>query len=81
VIVQGESDPAELASADQGDEEPEKQPTDTTATEQQKEDSYACLCFSVSPCGYDAFVSFGFGDNSTMGVVTTQEGMFCHLRE
>jgi hypothetical protein len=47
VIVQGESDPAELASADQGDEEPEKQPTDTTATEQQKEDSYACVFVSL----------------------------------
>ncbi|KAH8932071.1 hypothetical protein BDL97_19G054400 [Sphagnum fallax] len=53
-MVQAESDPiaerrerlralrvaAELASADQGDEEPEKQPPDTTATEQQKEDPY-----------------------------------------
>ncbi|CAK9213181.1 unnamed protein product [Sphagnum troendelagicum] len=51
-MVQAESDPiadrrerlralrvaAELASADQGDEEPEKQPPDTTAAEQQKED-------------------------------------------
>ncbi len=27
------------------------------------------------------FVSFGFCDKSTMGVVTTQEGMFCHLRD
>jgi len=76
---------AELASADQGDEEPEKQPPDTTATEQQKEDPYVSvsvsLFFSVSPCGYDAFISFGFCDKSTMGVVSTQEGMFCHLRE
>jgi len=45
--VQAESDPAELASADQGDEEPEKQPPDTTATEQQKEDSYACVFVSL----------------------------------
>jgi len=51
-MVQAESDPiaerrerlralrvvAELASADQGDEEPEKQPPDTTAAEQQKEE-------------------------------------------
>jgi hypothetical protein len=51
-MVQAESDPiaerrerlralraaAELASADQGDDEAEKQPVDTTATEQQKED-------------------------------------------
>jgi hypothetical protein len=100
-IVQVESDPieerrerlralraaAELALADQGDEEPEKQLPDTTATEQQKEDSYSSvfvsLFFSVSPCGNDAFVSFGFCDKSstTIGVVTTQEGMFCHLRE
>ncbi|KAH9555255.1 hypothetical protein CY35_08G105400 [Sphagnum magellanicum] len=65
-MVQAESDPiaerrerlralraaAELASADQGDEEAEKQPLDTTATEQQKEDPYASfsvsLFFSVS---------------------------------
>jgi hypothetical protein len=97
-MVQAESDPiaerrerllallvaAELASANQGDE-PEKQPPDTTATEQQKENPYVSvsvsLFFSVSPCGYDAFVSFGFCDKLTMGVVSTQEGMFCHLRE
>jgi hypothetical protein len=98
-MVQAESDPiaerrerlralraaAELASADQGDEEAEKQPLDTTATEQQKEDPYASfsvsLFFSVSSYRYDVFVSFGFCDKSTMGVVTTQEGIFCHLRD
>jgi len=64
-MVQAESDPiaerrerlrarrvvAELASADQGDEEPEKQPPDTTAAEQQKEEIRMCLslclCFSL----------------------------------
>jgi hypothetical protein len=74
----------ELASADQGDEEPEKQPPDTTPTERQNEDPYVSVCVSVFLCfslWYDAFVSFGFCDKSTMGVVSTQEGMFCHLRE
>ncbi len=42
--MQAESDSAELASADQGDEEPEKQPP---AMEQQKEDSYACVFVSL----------------------------------
>jgi hypothetical protein len=69
-MVQAESDPiaerrdrlralraaAELASADQGDEEAEKQPLDATATEQQKEDPYTSfsvsLFFSVSSYRY-----------------------------
>ncbi len=38
---------AELASADQGDVEPEKQPPDTTAMEQQKEDASASVFVSV----------------------------------
>jgi hypothetical protein len=56
--VQAESDPiaecrerlralrsaAELAAANQGDEEFEKQPFDTTATEQQKEDVCSTSC-------------------------------------
>jgi hypothetical protein len=56
--VQAESDPiaecrerlcavraaAELASANEGDEESEKQPFDTTATEQQKEDVCLTSC-------------------------------------
>jgi hypothetical protein len=42
---------------------------------------FVSLFFSVSPYGYDAFVNFGFCDKSMMGVVITQEGMFCHSRK